>query len=652
MIPATDWFLWSPVVFVAPNNCRRENAVVFLMALALTIASSALPVAAQPAGNEAGGGTLEVWGLSFTSDVDGKAKGHCFPIKVTVSHQGGQAFRVGVFESEVGGGGPNWRASGWMAAMIAAQIVGFDPANTQISFDVAGHVDGPSAGGLITVGTMAALRGDTIRSDAAMTGAINPDGTIGPVGGIPQKIEGAAAAGKKLVLIPADVRLMEDVNQKKQVDLVEHGKNLGLTVVPVSNIYDAYQLLTDRPLPRPPKAGHPELSPVAYEHNERKTREWAVRANVALEQYKNLPDTHKYEFTIANSAAAEGDLKRVENLLNEGEPARAYQSAIEAANAAMLSLEAARLNETYQTRTLDQAAVQVKALGSATSRLDLLVGQLKRAKPKTVGQLAVLINAHIVLDTAIAQSVLARQLLEEKAADDDQRLTNVFSAHDYYHYALLNGELAKDYLEEMPLLAGRALDEQTRLPDVADLFLHAAQANENVLDQQVIEEVARTFNKRAEAVRAGLMRKDLTYALNRLTLRAVLPSVVKELGAGPAADLARLSAAVEGYGGSSLLLAKYVTLKADLDDDLNVQAIQYEKSLQNMIDTTEDQLRRSIQALTKHDIDATTCIEYYQIGRMYRDRSQVAKLDALNMYWRGQSIAWALSQIAGVSLPK
>lgn len=637
--------------------CRyRRRSLGLVLAMALGGPGMVLSVAsAQPAAKtsrELGGNQLEVWGMSYSTGADGKALGKCFPIKVTIAHQGGQAFRVGVFESEVGGGGPNWRASGWMAAMIAAQFVGFDPASTQISYDVSGFVDGPSAGALITVGTMAALRGDTVRSDAAMTGAINPDGTIGPVGGIPQKIEGAASAGKKLVLIPADVRLMDDVNQQRQVDLIEHGKALGVTVQPVGNIYEAYKLLTDRELPRPPQARHPELSEEAYGHNERKSREWVVRANVALEQYKNLPDTHKYEFTIANAEAAEIGLKRVENLLNEGEPARAYQSAIESTTAAVLSLEACRLNETYQTRTLDQAAAQVRAVGSATSKLDLTIGQLKRTKPKTVGQVAALINAHITLDTAVAQSVLARQLLEEQAADDDQRLGNVFSAHDYFQYALLNGEVAKDYLEALPNLGGRPLVNDAHLPDVADLFLHAAQANENVLDQLVIEEIAKSVGKRAEVIRAGLMRKDILYAQNRLILNAVLPSVVKELGTGPSADYARLAAAVEGYGGSSLLLAKYNTLRTELDDELNLTGIEYEKSLNNMVDTAEDQLRRSVAALVEHDIDPTACVEYYQIGRMYRDRSQVAKLDALSMYWRGQSIAWALAQLAGVSLAK
>ena len=53
----------------------------------------------------------------------------------------------------------------------------------------------------MTAGYLAALLGHDVATDATMTGIMNPDGTIGPVGGIPQKFEAAIAKGKKLSLI-------------------------------------------------------------------------------------------------------------------------------------------------------------------------------------------------------------------------------------------------------------------------------------------------------------------------------------------------------------------------------------------------------------------------------------------------------------------
>ena len=158
--------------------------------------------------------------------------------------------RVGFFESEVGGAGDQWRSAGWMAAVTAAMLTDFDPRTMRVSFEYEGRVDGPSAGALMTCGVLAAVRGDAIRADAAMTGTINPDGSIGPVGGISHKIEGAAAEGMKLVLIPAGVRFDTDSESGERIDLIEHGDKLGVKVVSVFDVYHAYKLLTGAELPR------------------------------------------------------------------------------------------------------------------------------------------------------------------------------------------------------------------------------------------------------------------------------------------------------------------------------------------------------------------------------------------------------------------
>ena len=92
--------------------------------------------------------------------------------------------------------GDMWRSSGWMAALVATTLLDQDPTRYRIAFDLGGRVDGPSAGALTTSGLLALL-GDfgALRTDTTMTGTINPDGTVGPVGGIPLKVAGVAEAG-------------------------------------------------------------------------------------------------------------------------------------------------------------------------------------------------------------------------------------------------------------------------------------------------------------------------------------------------------------------------------------------------------------------------------------------------------------------------
>ena len=67
-------------------------------------------------------------------------------------------------------------------------------------------VGGPSAGLMLTLGILD-LVGTTDLTDGkfiAGTGTIDPDGKVGPIGGIPLKMKAARAKGAELFLVPAD----------------------------------------------------------------------------------------------------------------------------------------------------------------------------------------------------------------------------------------------------------------------------------------------------------------------------------------------------------------------------------------------------------------------------------------------------------------
>ncbi len=63
-------------------------------------------------------------------------------------------------------------------------------------------IGGPSAGAVMTLATIALLENWTVNDKTVMTGMINPDGSIGPIGGIKQKIDAAASVGATRFLIP------------------------------------------------------------------------------------------------------------------------------------------------------------------------------------------------------------------------------------------------------------------------------------------------------------------------------------------------------------------------------------------------------------------------------------------------------------------
>src|SRR5438093_241096 len=92
-----------------------------------------------------------------------------------------------------------------IGARGAAQITGRPLSNYDLFFVIRSgstQIGGPSAGATLTVGAIAALEGWDVAPDVLMTGTINPDGSVGPVGGIPEKAQAAADAGVKRFLFP------------------------------------------------------------------------------------------------------------------------------------------------------------------------------------------------------------------------------------------------------------------------------------------------------------------------------------------------------------------------------------------------------------------------------------------------------------------
>lgn len=74
--------------------------------------------------------------------------------------------------------------------------------------------DGPSAGGAIALALASVLSGQEIRRDVAMTGEIDTHGRITRIGGVDVKLETAADAGCKTVIIPRENLFGQDGVEK------------------------------------------------------------------------------------------------------------------------------------------------------------------------------------------------------------------------------------------------------------------------------------------------------------------------------------------------------------------------------------------------------------------------------------------------------
>jgi predicted S18 family serine protease len=79
-------------------------------------------------------------------------------------------------------------------------------------------VDGPSAGALMCLLAIADLRELRLDPGVTLTGTIEEDGRIGPIGGVLEKARAAKEAGKRLLILPEGNRvLVRYVERERQV---------------------------------------------------------------------------------------------------------------------------------------------------------------------------------------------------------------------------------------------------------------------------------------------------------------------------------------------------------------------------------------------------------------------------------------------------
>lgn len=586
--------------------------------------------------------SVEVTALWYGQDANGQPTGGTSNVRISVEPNASGQFRVGFFEGEVGGSGPMWRASGWMATIMSALLTGFSPTQTQVSFDVGGRIDGPSAGGLMTIGVLAALRGDQIREDAAMTGTINPDGTIGPVGGIPYKIQGAASAGKKLVLIPVG-RVEGGVN------LIEHGRKLNVEVREVSDIYVAYEALTGKSLPRTVSTERPQLSGPIYDRMNAKAKEWLARSQEADALYNALPDTVKYFDDFIVAARTAGD--RSTRLASQGMVAGAYGQAIDSATYAALAAHIGRILELYLSQGLDGVAKQLGATQAFDTKVAAIADRLKAEEPRTLAGASALISAYGVLIKGLGLADSGVSVLKQTAnATSEEELVNlIVVASMYLRMADLDLEIVKDILDLASGLGGMALPADAPLNMVADFFRRAAEANLNLFDTVVLEPAAQPRGMSLDAFRNQFAAVDFVYAQARSGL-LVMPRVLERyFGGGAASAYAQLGGALAAYSASTGLIAKYYSLDAQLDESLNIVGYGKERSLLDTLDMADEQARGSIAFLRQNGVDAALSIVVYESARLTREGNVSEKMDALTSFWDVYIHARALAYLGGLA---
>lgn len=147
-------------------------------------------------------------------------------------------------EINLGGGSlvsEDWKEGVRQAVAAATKAVGEDGREWMITIKNRSYnalTEGSSASGAVAVGLVAAWRGDHIKSDVALTGKIMPNGQIESVSALLVKIEAAARAQFKTILVPRGQLDTADW------DLSQLATKWNLKVIEVATLEEAYPLMT------------------------------------------------------------------------------------------------------------------------------------------------------------------------------------------------------------------------------------------------------------------------------------------------------------------------------------------------------------------------------------------------------------------------
>ena len=611
-----------------------------------TPTSAEEPVPTQPEGER----SVTIHALWYATDPSGKAIGGVSPVRVSVRPSQNKELRVGFFEEEVGGLGPMWQAAGWTAVVVSSQILNIDPRDFEFAYSVGGRIDGPSAGAFMTIATLAALQGHQVADDIFMTGTINPDGTIGPVGGIPQKIQGAVDSGARMVLIPAGQRYDVDVNTGNSVDVIEVGQQLGVEVREVSDIFQAYALLTGKELARGRVASAaPQLPPRAFDRTRAKAREWLARYQDARQRFNSLaPEI--VELFGEELDATDQTAESAENALQQGLAAVGYSRALDAAVQAQIWLLIGEMVQRYAASPEIDTLVEYLTSTQATlAEKDAVLDLLRTEQPRSASDYVALFDAYTNIGQAEGLVVLAdtaiQQLLAQGAGSmsEEDLLAKLMEISAYYVLARDFVQLARDSVD-IGFGYGSPQDiPKERVEAMAELLRHAADANMAYFDSIIVDQVAEDWGVHPNIAKEMVMNYDWSY-LFAVAAQQGVQRLSAGVGDTEQVSRLRLGAAVSNYALTSSLIAKHYSLGAVMDADGNIIDVTRERSLADMLDLA-DQRAKELIAQNK-DVPVMAML-YYENARMSRQGGPEDQLSALGDYWTAATLAAVQSYLAG-----
>ncbi len=632
---------------------RRSLAALAATAVFLTTTLACTVCNLNPTTQTVTKRTVTVQPLFYKETSSGPS-GDFSNCKITVEvNKSGQP-EVGFFESEVAGSGSQWRSAGWMAAIMGSFLLGRDVSDYKFTYEIAGYVDGPSAGGLMTSAVLAAMLGDTIQNNITMTGTINPDGTIGPVGGIAQKIDGVKKAKKTRMLIPAGLRYEEDASTGATVDLVEKGRAAGIKVKEVATVYEAYKELTGKEIPKASGAtlAAVELPQAIFDKVKSRTKAWYAKYQENSDMYNTFSLTVGTDTEDAWMAQADAMAAKGAGYLKQGLIASAYDQETSAYMYSAMAYHTKRALQAYLTQGgVSGADNYLSTINPSGNKMDNVFDELKLKKPTTLADTIVLADAFGRLSMADGLITQADALLKTDPASAEEAAASVILATNYYVLADYAIDWAKDSVE-VGFGAGTAKPAtKEQVTALSEALRKAAEANLDYFDTVVLQGLADQEGMSLDTAKNNFESNEFNYGFAVSSIIGA-QELKDKLGNTEARAIAVLGNSLVSFTLSSELIAKYYSLQVETNASGNITSIPFEKAMINMLDFGETTAKENINAAKSAGAIPVLAIIDYEGAKVKREGGPAEKLDALGGYWSASMQGRLLTILAGMKIKR
>jgi len=542
--------------------------------------------------------------------------------------------------------GDTWRATIWMALLAATATLDLDLDNYRVTVEAEGSVDGPSAGALMAATVMAGIRGVPVLKNATLTGTINPDHTVGPVSGIPEKVLAAIDQGKTRIGVPVGQLITRTVKSRKKVNVKALAEARGAHVVELHHIRDAYQLLT----------GHQLDSPSSLKPTEMQMPGWAAevffqQATDTLEDIKKGQDGLKEIIDRAPDPsfrrfrdALKANFANVQRHIDEGDAVSAVYLATSLQgnhfdlSSQLLTMLGTHLNRWEYIRKLLRGHHF-----TVSGMLDSSVPKWKAYVPHNGIEVPYAVDTfeafiHAMREFAEASEILNRtpalkRIFEDKNYIPKTKREKASAIRGLGRFnrliidAQTNLRLGQAYLALGKAWLG--LKRRTRktpikaetIDSLRKRYQRVADANLQYADTLLIHPQSELGKRPKSEVRKQLMKMDLDYRQAIVNRR--LPALLDDkFLTKRERTYANLSGAISSYFASASLISKRYSLGAVFNrDQSQLLSVRHQAALVSMLELADSEARQVGAKCQKTlgEIPVTSLIEYDLGRRMLSD---------------------------------